>query len=795
MLYPKAEWKINSAEEEEVKRLEGETGLSSVASRFLIQRGMTTKEEADAFIHMDETALHDPFLLKDMGKAVERIKLAVRTGSRILIFGDYDADGVTSTSLMLLTLRQLGADVGYYVPNRFTEGYGPNENAFRQAAEENVSLIITVDTGISAVYEAEVAKELGVDLIITDHHEPPPELPDGFAVINPKQEACSYPNENLAGAGVAFKVAHALLGRVPDDYYDLAAIGTIADLVSLTGENRFIAMRGVKALSRERRPGLQSLLEKAGAGPQEMSEEQVGFLIGPRLNAAGRLDSADPAIELLISDDMLEADELAQMIDELNKERQEIVKEIAAEAEKQAEEQGIPPVIIVGKEGWNPGVIGIVASRLVEKFYRPTIVLSYDNETGLAKGSARSIEGFDMFESLSTCRDWLPHFGGHPMAAGLTMDMQHIDQLREKLTGIALETLTEKDWQKSIHVDLPVTLNEVSLEAIEDLQQMAPFGTGNPAPEFMIEDVNLQNIKKIGASGDHLKLTAVSADADKELDCIGFGMGGFYPQISPLSKLSAVGKLGINEWNGRSKPQFIIKDLKIEEWQLFDFRGDKKLWTNEYLKKLNSCLVVMFQPETEKHTALMPGHWKVFRAYEDNGNLEAVSGAKDILFIDLPGAAGELEEILGSCAAIERLYAAFIHEKDHFFQTVPSREQFKWLYALFLKRRKFDLNESGAELAKYKGWTENTVHFMCQVFFELEFVKINNGVIEITSQPIKKDLTESFTYQRHIEQSRLENELYYSSMRELKQWLDKALSPGKLKSYPQQGSGRMAKQP
>jgi len=426
MLHSKANWKVTEIEEASVSKLAEKIGLSKIATRFLVQRGMKNKEEVDAFLHMDESALHDPFLLKNMDKAVNRIHEAIKSEERILVFGDYDADGVTSTSLMYMTLKLLGANVGFYVPNRFTEGYGPNEKAFRHAAEEEISLIITVDTGISAIHEADVAKELNIDLIITDHHEPPPSIPDAFAVINPKQQDCSYPNENLAGVGVAFKVSQALMDRIPEEFYDLVAIGTIADLVSLQGENRFLAMKGIQSLGRSQRPGLKALLEIAGSNGQDITEEQIGFLIGPRLNAAGRLDSADPAIELLITEDLLEAEELAQMIDDLNKERQQIVKDIAKEAEEQVEKNGIPPVIIVGDYGWNAGVIGIVASRLVEKYYRPTIVMSFDEESGLAKGSARSIEGFDLFQSLSKCREWLPHFGGHQMAAGLTVIINEI---------------------------------------------------------------------------------------------------------------------------------------------------------------------------------------------------------------------------------------------------------------------------------------------------------------------------------------------------------------------------------
>lgn len=769
MLQSKARWKVLKADESIVNVLSKQLNISKLASRFLAQRGFADVEEARRFLQTDETAVHDAYLLKDMEKAVSRIREAIASNENILVFGDYDADGVTSTSLMYLTLRELGANVGYYVPNRFTEGYGPNEQAFRHAKEEDVSVIITVDTGISAVHEAEVARELGIDLIITDHHEPPPIIPDAYAVVNPKQEDCHYPNANLAGVGVAFKVAHALLERFPEEFLDLVAMGTIADLVPLKGENRYLAKAGIQALMEKQRPGIKALLDQCGIQAQDITEETVGFAIGPRLNAAGRLDSADPAIQLILSEDEHDGIELALIIDDLNKERQQIVNDMAKEAEDQVENyDDIPPVIIVGQEGWNAGVIGIVASRLVEKYYRPTIVLSLDSSTGLAKGSARSIEGFDMFQSLSQCRQWLPHFGGHPMAAGLTMKIEHIERLQEKLSEIALETLSEEEWQRSISVDLTVQLEEVSIHSIGELQQMSPFGVGNPAPKVMLDQVEFTSVKKIGAMEDHLKVSIKHGDAI--LDGIGFRMGDKYSEIAPLSKASLVGQLSINEWNGHSKPQLIIEDMKVDEWQLFDYRGE-----NDPVRRLNlfshqEMDVILFRKESEGLIKQIPSNWYVHRFQEVNiSNLELHN--KNVVFLDLPESKEQFKQILG-LARPSRVYLCFYHEKDHFFEMMPTREHFKWFYAFIYKRKLFDLNRHAGDLAKHKGWTKEAVHFICQVFFDLDFVKINNGVVTLVDSPAKKDLTESVTYRQQVEQSEMENELYYSSYEEVKAWID-----------------------
>ncbi|MDG5786448.1 single-stranded-DNA-specific exonuclease RecJ [Evansella sp. AB-P1] len=774
MLQGKARWNVSKIDESVVKSLAEKLGISMIASRFLVQRGFTDYDKAKEFLHIEPSAMHDPFLLKDMEKATNRIQAGIERGENILVFGDYDADGVTSTSLMYLTLKQLGANVGFYVPNRFTEGYGPNEQAFRHAKEEDVSIIITVDTGISAVHEANVAKELGIDLIITDHHEPPPEIPDAYAVINPKQEDCTYPNPNLAGVGVAFKVSHGLLNRCPEEYFDLVAMGTIADLVPLVGENRFLAIAGVRSLTKEQRPGVKALLEQCGITPTEMTEEQIGFMIGPRLNAAGRLDSAEPAVHLLISEDVIEALELATMIDDLNKERQKIVNDIVTEAEEEVlKKEELPPVLIIGKEGWNAGVIGIVASRLVEKFYRPTIILSYDFETGLAKGSARSINGFDLFQSLSQCREWLPHFGGHTMAAGLTMKIEHIPLLQEKLNSIAESTMSPEDWERSLSVDLPVSLSEVTIKAIQDLQCMAPFGVGNPAPKVLVEKAQISSAKKIGTKDDHLKLALKQGDSP--LDGIGFRMGDLYDQLSPLANVSLVGQLSINEWNGHSKPQMVIEDIKVEEWQLFDLRGVKDITKKSNVLPTTDVAVVVFRKESEEILSMLPQDWLVVNCIDKDGVIPKHLDNKHLLFLDLPESMSQIKNVLHSGGTPLRIYVAFIHDRDYFFDMQPTREHFKWFYAFMMKRKSFDINKNGTDLGKHKGWPIDAIHFICQVFFELEFVKINNGIVTIVEQPNKKDLLDSSTYQKRMEQSDIENELLYSSLGQLKEWFSKHL--------------------
>lgn len=394
-------WDVQTPDKEKVEQLAGRLGITPLAASLLVMRGYDTADKASSFLYGNDARFHDPYLLKDMEKAVRRIKQAISDQEKIMIYGDYDADGVTSTTVLLQMLKKCSAQADFYIPDRFKEGYGPNEAAFRGIKESGYSLIITVDTGIAGVHEAEVAKELGIDLIITDHHEPGPVLPDAYAIIHPKQPGCGYPFKELAGVGVAFKLAHALNGELPEDLLDLCAIGTIADLVPLHDENRQIAKRGMEQFRKTKRPGLKALAKIAGAEIHNADEETIGFQIAPRLNAVGRIEQADPAVYLLNTEDEREAEELAEDINALNKERQKIVNQMTEEAVQMIEEEGLDqPVIVVARPGWNPGVVGIVASKLVERFYRPAIVLGVDEEKGIAKGSARSIKGFDLFQTF-----------------------------------------------------------------------------------------------------------------------------------------------------------------------------------------------------------------------------------------------------------------------------------------------------------------------------------------------------------------------------------------------------------
>lgn len=774
MLRSRTRWIVKQSDRIKAKEMAESLNISPLTASLLVNRGIDSAKDAREFLFNDKNNFHDPFLLKDMDKVVDRIKKAVLEQEKILIFGDYDADGVSSTTVMMKVLLDLGAKADYYIPNRFTEGYGPNEAAFRKAAENGFGLIITVDTGISALHEADVAKELGMDLIITDHHEPSPVLPDSFAIIHPKLEDSKYPFRDLAGVGVAFKVAHALYGFVPEELLEIAAIGTIADLVSLTDENRMIAKKGIEQLKKTMNHGLRALLKMTKTEPAAINEETIGFMIGPRINAAGRLGSADPAVRLLLTDDPEEAAMLASEIDELNKERQGLVAAIAEEAIHEVETH-FPVkenhVIVVGKEGWNAGVIGIVASRLVEKFYRPTIVLSFDKEKGLAKGSARSIAGFDLFKNLSTCRDILPHFGGHPMAAGMTLKLEDVGDLRQRLNKLASEQLTKKDLIPVTQVDLEVDINDISLDSILEMSQLSPYGVDNPKPRVMIKDANISSMRRIGGNNTHLKVTL--GREGSFLDGIGFGLGDLHEHISPISALSVIGELSINEWNNIRKPQIFLQDIAVNNWQLFDIRGLRRPEKLQELIPKDETKWILFDAGKEE-TFLPYTHDNLLKVQSLDEAKNAQIDSMNIVLLDLPASAELLQHLIAGKKPA-RIYVHFHKEDSDFFSTMPTREHFKWFYAFLAKKAPFDLRRHGEELAKYRGWTKETIEFMSQVFFDLDFVKINNGIISLEKSVPKRDLSESKTYQKKQATFTLENDLLYSSFEQLKSWFDQVI--------------------
>ncbi|MET3658943.1 single-stranded-DNA-specific exonuclease RecJ [Sporosarcina psychrophila] len=760
-------WKVERPDEEIVAMLIKDLGISSVQAKILTSRGIIDSGVAKDFLHMDASSMHDPFLLYDMDKAVSLITTAIASDKKIAVYGDYDGDGVTSVTVLTTALERMGADVFYAIPNRFQHGYGPNKDLFLELYEKGASLIITVDNGISGVDEIAYAKSLGMDIIITDHHEIGEVLPAADAIIHPRHPEGEYPFGELAGVGVAFKLACALLEDVPEDLFELVAIGTVADLVPLRDENRYFVKEGIRQMRVSKRPAIQALARIASTEQATLSEESIGFVIGPRLNAAGRLGDATPAVQLLKTEDATLATTLAKELDTLNKERQAIVAEIAKEAEDMILKMygdTVPLVFVIGGEGWNSGVVGIVASRLTEKYYRPSIVLSIDRETGIAKGSARSIAGFDMFAELTKNAQLLPHFGGHQMAAGMSLAVTDVVTLRENLNKQAVEVLTEEMLTPEVRIDVPLSISEIDVSVLESLELLRPFGMAFEKPVYMIEDITATTVRKIGAAKNHMKLEL--ADEDVSLDAIGFGLGPIADQLTPGVKLSVTGDLQVNEWNGNKKPQLLISDIRSDDWQLFDLRGVREATRWLPTIPLDDTVFVAFHEQTVTHfQSSMKGiDITLF-------GQEAIAKAENLVLLDIPDDVIQLEELVGSVHP-DRVYAHFHASESRYFDGIPDREQFGWYYSFLKKREKFDFVTNGAQLTKHKAWKKDTVYFMSKVFSELGFVKIEDGFVSVQETAGKRDLTEAPAYKERERQIELEKRLLYAPYMELKQWFD-----------------------
>lgn len=563
-------WEFRPVDEARARRVQNGAGIAPLVARILDGRGLRSPEAVQEFLSPALAGIHDPFLLRDMDAAVDRIQQAIARKEPICVYGDYDVDGITATAIVKSTFAFLGTAVETYIPHRLSEGYGLRPGSVRLLAERGIRLIITVDNGMTAFEAVDQATALGVDVIVTDHHQPGNSMPRALAIINPKRADCVYPFEDLCGAGLAFKLAHALLRRAapdPDaartflkDLLDLVAVGTVADVVPLIGENRTLVAHGLKVLREGKRLGMRSLIELIPS-PGEINADNLGFTLAPRINAAGRTEHADYALDLLLSAEPRQARDLAGMLDRFNEERRRIESDITAEAFSLIDEEGNDPVVIIEQEGWHHGVVGIVASRLLDRYHRPAIVLGIDGD--VAKGSARSIPGFDMHAALHACSEHLLQFGGHTMAAGLTLRTEAIPAFRQALQAHARGMMSEDSMIRRLLIDTSATPDEITLGAVEQIERLRPFGAANPKPVLAIEGLGLVEEPRT-VRDRHLKLRLAGAGGTT-IDAIGFGMGA---RIHDLMRNRAPLRLAaspfINHWGGRSRLELELKDFKID---------------------------------------------------------------------------------------------------------------------------------------------------------------------------------------------------------------------------------------
>ena len=540
--------------------------ISPEIGQILKNRGIENEEDAEIFINPSLKYLRDPFLMKDMKKAVDRIKYAIENNQNIWIYGDYDVDGVSSTSILCIYFDSIGYQVKYYIPNRLEEGYGINEEAIKTLKEQNCDLIISVDCGITSIKEVELANKLGIDVIITDHHEVQGEVPNAYAVINHKQKDCNYPFDVLCGCGVAFKLIQALTPKEEFktsmyNYLEIVTLATICDVVPLVDENRIIVKNGLKLMQEGKNLGLKELIKVCGIETDKIGSSHIGFSIGPRINASGRLGYSYLGVELFTTKSKEEAIEIANLLEEKNNERQLIEAKMYHEAEEillNDKNYENDKVLVIANKGWQHGVIGIVASKLTEKYYKPTILLTIeDNE---ATGSARSIKGFSIFDTLYNCSELLNKFGGHEQAAGLSMDAKNIDLLRKKANEIADYSLTEEDMIENISVEFELNENAVGFNLIEELHSLEPFGINNPSPRFIMRNLEIRSIFRMGKEKNHLKL---NLEKDAIYECVGFNMAYMAPQFDIGDKVDVLFQLDENTYMGNRKIQFLLKDIRM----------------------------------------------------------------------------------------------------------------------------------------------------------------------------------------------------------------------------------------
>lgn len=554
-------WNIQPYDKNAASLLSLKCGVDDFAVLLLQTRGISTEEEVLEFISSKDGEISSPYLLRDMEKAVERIRLAVENGEKIHVFGDYDADGVTATALLVSYLETVGAYVTCSIPSRLNEGYGLSPETAHAIAESGARLVITVDNGIASFEEAEIFRERGIDFIITDHHKVGKAIPDAYAVINPHRSDDTSPEENLAGVGVAMKLVAALedgdYDSIIEDYGDLVAIGTIADIVPLTGENRIIVAKGLGVIERSYRPGLVSLLENAGI-KGGINASAVAFGVAPRINAAGRMNTAETALRLLMTEDFEEAERLSDELARDNAARQSVENGISESIEAYFDENPdfrYDRVLVVAGDGWHPGVIGIAASRLVEKYGRPAIVLSVD-EDGIARGSCRSIDGLSLYDALSYCSELLIQFGGHTLAAGFSVRKENIDAFRLKINEYAAGL---EPFYPALNIDLRLNPVSITTDILDSLSILEPYGAGNPSPNFGLFDMEITSLKSIGAD-KHLRLTL--AKGRQSVTAVYFGQPLSTFPYNAGDKVDIACRIEKNEFRGEVKVSLQIKDIR-----------------------------------------------------------------------------------------------------------------------------------------------------------------------------------------------------------------------------------------
>lgn len=747
-LLPKA---LEKADEEKIQALAQELAFDPDLIRLLYRRGFQEKGQLEDFLHPSFEQYHDPFLLHDMDRAVHRVHQALENDEAILIYGDYDADGMTATSILLEGLEAIGANVHYYLPNRFTDGYGPNKAVYRYYIEQGIQLILTVDNGVSGHEAIAFAQEQGVDVVVTDHHDLPDQLPNAYAIVHPRHKAGDYPFGDLCGAGVALKFVHAITGEFPSELVDLAAVGTIADLVSLVDENRFIVQMGLQLMNQGHRLGLQAILSnltRAHEGP--ITEQTVGFTLAPRLNALGRLKDPNPAVELLTTFDEDRANELAKELEAVNQERMDLVSEASQRAMTLVGPSPKEKIIVVYQPDFHQGILGIVASRLLDHYQRPIIVLGDDANGEAIKGSARSIPSIHLYELLQEVADTLLVFGGHAQAAGMTVEKDNFERFKAEIEATMA---TREVGEPSQQVDMVLTSDQATQEFYEKMRQLAPFGSHFPQPMIGIMDANLKDMRAIGSQKDHLK------GSIDQLAFIAFRAGDRLSELSEADGVNAYGQLSLNYWQGKVTVQLQVQGFESYGKRWLDQRKSR---INPSWLTLPNSLYVIETPRIKQWLApQLAGDSKVV-SYDELGDI--TQAFDRIILLECP-----LKSLTNRRLSVEMADEIWLvaYRFYHYLERgLPAKADFGRIYRLLPIDQGISLEQLMAKTQK--SLSREAVTFIIKVFSELKFVILEADQIKRVAHPQAADLSQSRLVRQRQEAAELERLFAYQPLATIK---------------------------
>ena len=743
-------WQFNEFNKDEAKLLGQELGVSPLVAGILLNRGIKDAGAAREFLYGSAEPFHDPFLMKDMAKSVERIWQGIDNRERITVYGDYDVDGISASSLLYLFLKDCGADVNTYIPERKSEGYGLNIDALNNLYAAGTTLVVTVDCGISAVKEIAGAPA-GLDIIVTDHHTPPEVLPKAYALVNPHQKDCNYPFEHLSGVGVAFKLCQALYKKrhpaepLWDGNTEFVALGTVADIVPLWGENRALVKQGLKRMETTANVGLKALMEKSRCPEKDISSENIGFILAPRLNAVGRLEHAQLAVELLTAQDRARADEIAEALNEENALRQKISRDIFLDAEAMlAKEEHIGTAIVLEKEGWHAGVIGIVASRLVDKYHLPTILISIDGD--VAKGSCRSIPKLDLYRAISANSDLLVQFGGHHQAAGLTIKTDNIEEFKRRFVETVARTLKPDDYLPVLDVDMLVDKDYVlDVPLLHELKLLEPYGSSNPAPLFAFKNAAVRYAKVFGAENNHLRFSAVYGG--QPYQCLMWGGADIYPCMYNGAETDLVFMPKINVWQERESVNLQVVDF-AQKLTVFDYRHermDKQAFIKRLLQTETDLLIYV-----NDKNAFINKHAFAADLVREYGE---AAKARTIVLYDLPKTdAAELAAAFTADGVGCSLFLLYNNDDydaavEELFKEYPNRLHLAEAYKKMAARLKTQVIAPEGELLEACGMRA----IYLDIFEELGFISRSDGRVSLLAA--RKNNLENSAAFRHAEET------------------------------------------